>query len=64
LMWQFMEQSSFNLTWWRFNYHTSTINSTTPRLFTYLVSKINDVLDNKLFDSYIKRLAIGLFTNR
>jgi hypothetical protein len=31
---------------------------------TYLASKIGEVLDNEVFNSYIKRLAIGLFTDR
>jgi hypothetical protein len=34
------------------------------KIFTYLASKIGEVLDNELFNSYIKRLVIGLFTNR
>lgn len=40
LMWQFMEQNSFYLTWWRFNYHTSTINSTTTRFLHTLQAKL------------------------
>jgi hypothetical protein len=34
------------------------------KTFTYLASKIGEVLDNELFNSYIKRLVIGIFTNR
>jgi hypothetical protein len=30
----------------------------------YLANKIGEVLDNELLNSYIKRLAIVLFTNR
>ncbi len=40
LMWHFMEQSSFYLTWWKFNYYTSTINSTTTRFLHTLQAKL------------------------